>query len=549
MTDGADATNVEWYDWGEDAFDVAERTGKPVLLALHTKWSEECVEMDTTTYAEPRIGANINDGFVPIRVDADRHPRVRERYNMGGFPSTVFLTPQGKILTGATFLGIDGFRGILDSVRKTWDGKGEDAGSVPRALRDTTPPGGELTARIEEHMIEQLLGSYDEEFGGWGTDIKFPMPRTVEFALVRAREQATRTLEAIRTHLLDTYDGGFYRVARNRNWGGPRREKLLDENGALIRAFSHGYRYTGEQSYCDTAQETIEYLTTTLWTGDAFAASQGGNEEYFTLEPTEREAADAPAVDETVFADRNGIAIDGLLSFVAYTDDETARRYAQNARDHVCDRLVDDNGRVTHYKTSEETGESGLLLDQARLLLALTTSWEVLGEPGPARAVADWTLDNLQDENGAFRDGPAEGPGLLDRPLYPLDTTVECAQALLDLGLLTGEDSYQQAAREAIEAYAGAAERMGVEVAHYATAVARLREPQVLEVGTQAGTDLHRAALRLADHETVVSPRAESAHIEGAGNTVPDGHVRLRTDGTEIGQASSPAELESLLTD
>ena len=149
-------THVEWREWGEAAFDLADRTGSPVLLSLVTPWSEECEQMDETTYAEPRIAAHVNDGFVPVRVDADRRPRVRERYNMGGFPSTVFLTPDGEVIAGATLLGAEGFRGILDSVREAWDSRGERAGSVPRALREGPPPGGALDARIEEQLVEQL---------------------------------------------------------------------------------------------------------------------------------------------------------------------------------------------------------------------------------------------------------------------------------------------------------------------------------------------------------------------------------------------------------
>jgi hypothetical protein len=533
MTD-ADATKVEWREWGAEAFEVAERTNKPVLLSLAAPWSGESRRMDGTTYSEPRIAANINDGFVPVRVDADRQPRVRERYNMGGFPSTVFLTPEGKVLTGATFLGTEGFRGILDSVRKTWDGKGEAAGSVPRALREGAPAGGSVRPRIEEHMVEQLLAAYDEEFGGWGSDVKFPLPRTIEFALVRARDQATRTLDAVQTHLLDTYDGGFYRYATNRNWRGAVREKLADENAALVRAFAHGYRYTGDENYRDSAAQTVDYLTTDCWTGDAFAASQGGDEEYYTLEPTEREAADAPSVDETVLADRNGLVIDGLLTFAAYTDNERATSYAERARDHVCETLV-DGGEVTHY--DDEGAPSGLLVDQTRVLAGLTTSWQVRGEAGPARDIADWTIDHLRDDSGAFRDGPTEGPGLLDRPLYPLDTTVELADELLTLSLLTGEDRYREVAHDAVAAFGAAAERMGVEVAHYAATAARLLAPQAVEVGTPAGTDLHRAALRLTDHDTVVVPGADR---DGAA---------LVADGSVEGSAGSPAALETLLTD
>lgn len=566
MDENAAETNVEWREWGQEAFDHAEEMGKPVLLALVAQWSAECRAMDASTYTEPRIAANINDGFVPVRVDADRNPRVRDRYNMGGFPSTVFLTPEGRILTGATFLGVDGFRDILDSVRRTWDGTGEAAGSVPRAIQEGTPPAGVVDERIEEHMVSQLVGAYDDEFGGWGGDVKFPLPRTVEFALVRAPDQAMRTLEAIRAHLLDTYDGGFYRYARERNWSGARREKLTDETAALVRAFACGYRYTGEVAYRETAERGVEYLTTTLWTGEAFAASQGGNERYFTLEPTEREDADPPPVDRTVFADRNGLAIDALLRLAAYTDDEAATRYARRAREHVVSELVED-GRVTHYQTeeSETTGttageaettgtatgesESGLLLDQARLLAGLTTSWEVLGEAGPAREIADWTLDNL-GEDGTFYDGTPQGPGLLDRPLYPLDTSVECAHALLDLSLLSGADRYHEAAHEAIASFAGATERMGVEVAHYAAAGARLREPSAIEVATPAGSDLHRAALRLADHESVVVPDAlDTDRTPLCDEPLPEGVARVVVDGTEEGRADSPQALESVVTE
>ena len=557
MDENADVTHVVWREWSDAAFEEATSDDQPVLLALVTRWSEECHEMDATTYAEPQIAANVNDGFVPVRVDADRYPHVRERYNMGGFPSTVFLTPEGKILTGATLLGPDGFRQILDGVRQTWDETGEAAGSVPRALREE-PPHGTVDARIEEHMVEQLLATFDSEYGGWGTDVKFPLPRTVEFALVRAREQALRTLEAIRTHLVDTYDGGFYRFSRTRNWGGVRREKLADDNAALVRAFAHGYRYTGDEAYREAAEQAIEFLTTTLWTGErrseggqsrsgpAFAASQGGDESYFRLEPTDREDSDAPAVDETVLAGHNGLCIDALLRYHAYTDDDAPRQYARQARETVVEELVDEDGRVTRYRDGEEVGPQGLLVDQARLLRALTTSWSVLGEPEPALDVADWTLDNLQTDSGAFHDGATGSAGLLSRPLYPLDTAVELADALLDLALLTGEKRYREGAHGAVSAFAGAAERMGIEVAHYATVTARLRTPQVVEVGTPPGADLHRAALRLADHETVVAPRP----VESSATTraLPDGEARLVVDGTEQGRADTPAALERVLT-
>jgi uncharacterized protein YyaL (SSP411 family) len=537
MDDAAAETLVEWREWGVVPFEDAERSGRPVLLALTAPWCDWCRDMDRTTYSDPRIAAHLSEGFVPVRVDVDRHPRVRERYNMGGFPSTVFVTPDGEVITGATHLGPEGMRAAIESVRKTWDAKGSGAGRIPRALRDPEPPAGELTPAVEARMVGQVEAAFDPEFGGWGTDAKFPLPRAVEFALKRDRDRALRTLEAVRTHLQDTYDGGFYRYAGGRDWSDLHREKLLDTNAGIVRAFASAYLYTGEDAYRSPVERAVDYLTTTLWTGDAFAGSQSGGE-YYTLGTTERESADPPPVDGTVFADRNGLAVDALLRAGAYLDHETASRYAERALDHVHETLVGD-GEVTHYRPDEDdpdTAESGLLADQARVLRALTTAAQVLdaGYADRARPVADWTIEHRRSADGTFLDGPPEGPGLLDRPLRPLDATVELADALVDLSVLTGEDRYRAVAREALSAYAGAAERMGVEVAAYAAAASRVLErPLVLRVSTPTGTDIHRAALRIADHEKVVVP---DAHSE-SGTAVVD------HDGRRSTPASTPEEL------
>ena len=162
-----DGTLVDWHEWGPDPFEAADRAGKPVLCSLTAPWCEWCHRMDEETYSDPKLAANIGDSFVPVRVDIDRNPRVRERYNMGGFPTTVFLTPDGEVLSGATYLGLDGMRQVLDSVRESWDAKGATAGSVPRALAGEALPSGEVTADIEAHMVEQVAAAFDEEFGGW----------------------------------------------------------------------------------------------------------------------------------------------------------------------------------------------------------------------------------------------------------------------------------------------------------------------------------------------------------------------------------------------
>ncbi|WP_248907169.1 DUF255 domain-containing protein [Halocatena marina] len=525
-------TLINWRDWGPAPFEEARAATRPVLLSISAPWCEWCATMDREAFSNPAVAANIHDDFIPIRIDADRHPRVRDRYTMGGFPSTVFLTPEGEVITGATYMETESLRSVLERVRETWTEN--DGGSIPRALRDTELPRDTLDERIVTHMEQQVQAAFDDEFGGWGDGPKFPLPRTIEFALKRDRSSALRTLEAIATHLYDTYDGGFFRYAGSRDWSDLHREKVLDTNAAICRAFTTAYLYTGEDRYREPAQETIEYLTTTLWTGDAFAGSQAAGE-YYTLEPTERESQEPPFVDETVFADRTSLAVDALCRFYAVTDNEGARRYAERALSHVLETLVNSAGTVCHF----DGGSEGLLLDQARVLQALTTAAQILDQKYivPAQTVADWTIEH-RERDGAFVDG-SDGPALLDRPLQPLDTTVELADALIDLAVLTQNTEYRSVARTALESFAGAHDRMGVTVANYASAVARVvNTPLVIEIADEPGSDLHRAALRVADHEKIVVLTGES-----------DGKATVLDESGQTGPVTTPDALVSLIED
>ncbi|WP_435359147.1 DUF255 domain-containing protein [Haloarchaeobius sp. DFWS5] len=556
MDESAAQTRVEWHEWGQEPFDIARRTGKPVLLSLSATWCSHCHEMDRETYDEPRIAANVNDGFVPVRVDVDRHPRVRDRYNMGGFPSTVFLTHEGTVISGAGYLGEGGMRQAIDSVREVWDAKGASAGRVPRAVQGTEPPAGELTDDVETMMDGQLLASYDERNGGWGEAEKFPMPRTIEFALKREREQALRSLNAVSANLLDDFDGGFFRFAANPDWSETHHEKMLDTNAALVRAFANAYLSTGKEEYRQPAERGVDFLTTTLWTGEAFAGSQaaGENRSYYAMDPEDRDAADEPPVDETVFADWNALAVDALLTYYAYTDEERARQYAERALDYLLDELVDD-GVVTHFQTigdgdEDDIGggpETGLLVDHARVVAALTRAHQVLGRDtlDTAQAVADHAIETLRDGD-SFVDGPRTGAGLLDQPLRPLDGNVEFADALCDLAVLTGEDQYRTVASETLADFAGAADRFGVRVAGYGSVVSRLLgDPLVIEVTSEAGSDLHRAALRMADHEKVIVPDAGVVEDSDVEDDVAYVHVGDYT----ADPAETPAELAERVSD
>jgi hypothetical protein len=528
-------TRVEWREWGPGAFEEAQAGDHPVLLSLSATWCADCHEMDAETYAEPRVAANLNDDFVPVRVDVDRHPRVRERYNMGGFPSTVFTTPSGELLAGATYLGPDGMRQVLDAVRERWTEQGAAAGRIPRALSGAETPSGPITDRIERGILGALTEQFDAEFGGWGTNTKFPLPRTVEFALTRAPDQARETLDAIEASLQDDAAGGFFRYADGRDWSDPHREKLLDANAALLRAFARGYLHTGRDSYRRAAERTVDFLVDRLWTGSGFGGSVApANSGTDDGGPDER-------VDRTVYAGANALAAAALFEYHAYTDDKRARTYARRTLSYVASTLV-EGGEVTHFRTDDAVGETGLLEDQARVAAALARAAQVVGRDVPdvdgdmlatAADVADVAVERLHDA-AAFRDGPPSGPGLLDRPLRPIDANAEMVGALLDLAALTGSDDYRAVARGAVGAFAGAWDRLGVRVATYGSVASRIERPRLtIDVGGPAGSTLHRVALRVADHDKVVVPAADGV-AEGTAEVRFGGAARTATTPDEL---------------
>ena len=107
---------INWLPWSADAFARAAREGKPVLLSITAAWCQACHEMDRTTYADPEVAALVRDRFVAVRVDTDRRPDINERYNLGGWPTTAFLTADGDVITGGTFVPVDRMPGVLTRV-------------------------------------------------------------------------------------------------------------------------------------------------------------------------------------------------------------------------------------------------------------------------------------------------------------------------------------------------------------------------------------------------------------------------------------------------
>src|SRR5512134_2029761 len=197
----AAASPVDWMEWGPAAFDRARREDKPILLRISAVWCHWCHVMDDTTDSVPEVARKVNEWFVPVRVDNDERPDVNARYNLGGWPTTAFLTPKGELITGGTYFPAPQFEGILARVHEAWTGqrdqllaeverirdrRREQTGSASGGRAGTAAPvgaAGELDGTIVARIVEAALDAYDWRFGGFGREPKFPQPEAVRLLL------------------------------------------------------------------------------------------------------------------------------------------------------------------------------------------------------------------------------------------------------------------------------------------------------------------------------------------------------------------------------
>ena len=173
------AAEVNWHTWSKDAFDEARTTGKPILLSISAVWCHWCHVMDETTYSNQGVIELIKREYVPVRVDNDVRPDINQRYNMGGWPTTAFLTPSGDILTGGTYIAPQEMAGALSQVAtfyrthqaeiatRVLEGRKRSASTAARSA-------GEADFAQVDAILDAVRNAYDPEFGGFGPAPKFP---------------------------------------------------------------------------------------------------------------------------------------------------------------------------------------------------------------------------------------------------------------------------------------------------------------------------------------------------------------------------------------
>jgi uncharacterized protein len=322
---------VDWYPWSPEALARAKALDRPVFLSVGYAACHWCHVMERESFEDEATAALLNEHFVAIKVDREERPDIDQLYmgavqaltGQGGWPMSVFLTPDGRPFYGGTYFpgtahhGLPSFRQVLEGVRQAWTGQRaevERAGqqlvaALVRAQR-TEAAGGTATETPPSAVLAAAAASVAETFdpvhGGWGTAPKFPQPMTIELLLRRHLATgderwltiARRSLAAMAAGgIHDQLGGGFHRYATDAAWLVPHFEQMLYDNAQLARVYAHAWAVTGDPELLGTATGVLDYLLRELRTPDgAFAASQdadtGGEEgATFTWTATEIRAA------------------------------------------------------------------------------------------------------------------------------------------------------------------------------------------------------------------------------------------------------------------
>ena len=329
---------VDWYEWGEEAFARARAEDKPILLDIGAVWCHWCHVIDRESYENPQLAAVINQLFVPVKVDRDERPDVDARYQaaistlsgQGGWPLTGFLLPDGRPFYGGTYfppedaMGRPGFRRILEAVGEAFRNKRaevEDAASrlAEAVAKSETFSGGrgKFDSTVALDLAESIAGLFDSRNGGFGRSPKFPHPSALDLLLEmyqsggnqRMLQVAAFTLEKMGSGgVYDQLAGGFHRYSVDERWCVPHFEKMSYDNSEVLKNFLHGYQVARDPFFLEIAEGIVDWTNAVLsdQSRGGFYASQDADQtldddgDYFTWTQEEVRAALTPEESRVV---------------------------------------------------------------------------------------------------------------------------------------------------------------------------------------------------------------------------------------------------------
>ncbi len=280
---------VDWYAWNDEAFRKAREEDKPIFLSIGYSTCHWCHVMERESFEDPDTAEILNKHFISIKVDREERPDIDTVYmsyvmsttGSGGWPMSVFITPEGKPFYGGTYFpptdrfGMPGFRSLLLSLSEAWQTRrseitaSADSAADFLSARKDSADSRELSTAVMQAAYQNTLDSYDAERGGFGHAPKFPRPHLISFLLRYWKRtgvppsllMAEKTLLAMADGgLNDQLGGGFHRYSTDRNWRVPHFEKMLYDQALLVGAYLDAYQATGRTRYAQVARQTLDYV-------------------------------------------------------------------------------------------------------------------------------------------------------------------------------------------------------------------------------------------------------------------------------------------------
>ena len=499
---------VDWYEWGDEAFARARAEDRPLLVSVGYSSCHWCHVMAHESFESPTTAALMNELFVNVKVDREERPDVDAvtmeatvgMTGSGGWPTTVFMTPEGKAFWAGTYfppesrMGLPSFSEVLRAVADTWRQRRSDieaqAERIDGALRSTvgTEASSEpLTSALIDGAVRGIAATFEPAFGGFGRAPKFPAASTIEFLLRRGDEaslaMATTTLDGmVAGGFYDVVGGGFHRYSVDDRWLVPHFEKMLYDNAVLASTYLHAWVVTGNARYGEVVEATVEYMLRELaLEGDGFASAQDADtqgvegltytwtpeeadavglpraslEEFEhgrsvvrgVVEPelrvrmlAEREKRPQPFRDDKALASWNGLALAALAEAGYRLERPDWLNAARRLGAFLLGPLSTDDGRLFRSTRDGRTSGLGFLDDYANVVFGLIELHAATGE-------VDWLLEAhrlallavdlfADDEHGGFFLSPADGDARVPRTKDLQDSPVPSGNSMLAHDLL-----------------------------------------------------------------------------------------------------------------
>jgi uncharacterized protein len=499
---------VDWYEWGDEAFERARAEDKPLLVSVGYSSCHWCHVMAHESFESEPTAALMNDLFVNVKVDREERPDVDAvtmeaavgMTGSGGWPTTVFMTPDARPFYAGTYFppeprhGIPSFPELLRAVSETWRERRDDierqAERIEGALRSNASSGpstGLLTSALLAEAAGGIAATFEPAFGGFGRAPKFPAASSLEFLLRRGDERAleivTATLDGmVAGGFYDVVGGGFHRYSVDDRWLVPHFEKMLYDNALLASTYLHAWVVTGRPRYREVVEETIGYLLRELaLPGGGLASAHDADTDGVegltytwtpeeaeevrlpreALEPFEhgrlivrgelepelrarvlaaRDRRPQPFRDEKALASWNGLALAALAEAGYRLERADWLDAARGLGELLLGPLSAPDGRLLRAIRDERTSGLGFLDDYANVAYGLTELHVATGELRwllEARRLAGLAVELFaDDEAGGFFLSPADGDPRVPRTKDLQDTPVPSGNSMLAFVLL-----------------------------------------------------------------------------------------------------------------